>query len=284
MKILLTGASGFIGRNYLDESTKKSIHVITREPLEHPGVFKNYIGDINDLSFLKKVIKNKFDLIVHCAWQGLPDRNPVNNQINLDSSLTFIDLLSSYPETKNIFIGSCLEYGDLTGVVNELEKGKNLTDFGKTKSRIHKHVLEQNLQFTWLRPFYLYGRYQHSNALVNYIHNRISTGQEIQLQNPDKAHDFVYVIDLIRIIRMIEKSNISNEIFNVGSGTLTSVTEMFNLVNSLIHKNKLIPSNPSNLEHTAVADIKKAKEMINWSPEYSIYTGVKEVLKEKIHD
>lgn len=284
MKILLTGAKGFIGRNYLDESTEKSIHVITREPLEHPGVFKNYIGDINDLPFLEKVLKNKFDIIVHCAWQGLPNRNPVNNQINLESNLTLIDHLSSYPETKNIFIGSCLEYGDLTGAVNEFDEGKNLTDFGKTKSRIHKRVLEQNLQYIWLRPFYLYGRYQHSNALINYIQNRILIGQQIQLQNPDKAHDFVCVIDLIRIIKMIEKSNVSNEIFNVGSGTLTSVMEIVNLVNSLIHRNKLIPLIPSNVEQSAVADIKKAKQMINWSPKYSTYTGFKEVLKEKIYD
>lgn len=281
MKILLTGANGFIGRNYLDQSNEKSIHVISRRPLEHPSISSNYIGDIADLTFLKMVIKNKFDVIIHCAWQGLPDRNLANNRINLELNRNFIELLSSQSDTKNIFIGSCLEYGDLTGVVNEKEEGINITDFGKTKLDIYRYILDQNLKFIWLRPFYLYGKYQHPNALINYLYDMISTGQDIELQNPNKAHDFLYIMDLIRMIKLIENSNVENEIFNVGSGMSVSVIEIANVVKSLIHKDTQINSVP---DHSAIADIKKAQEFMKWSPKYSIETGIREVLKEKIHD
>jgi len=281
MKILLTGANGFIGKNYLDESNNESIHVISRKPLEHQSVFKNYIGDLTDLAFSKKVIENGFDIIVHCAWQGLPDRNTVNNKINLELNRNFIDLLKNYSGAKNIFIGSCLEYGGLTGTVNEMDSGTNVNDFGKTKLEIFQHILNQNLEFIWLRPFYLYGRYQHPNALMNYLLNKIPTNQEIELQNPNQTHDYLYINDLIHMIKLLETSSITNEIFNVGSGMSVSVTEIANLIKSLFGMEKLLPQTP---ELALVADIKKAKKLLNWFPQYSLQAGIQEIVSEKKND
>jgi nucleoside-diphosphate-sugar epimerase len=281
MKILLTGANGFIGHNYLDKTTKKSIHTISRRPLEHTSIFYNYIGDLTDQAFIKKVFKNRFDVIIHCAWQGLPDRTVANNKNNLNLNLNLIDLLSAYSNAKNIFIGSCLEYGDRTGILNEADNGTNINDFGKTKLDIYKNILAQSVEFIWLRPFYLYGKHQHPNALINHLYNKISTGQEIELKNPNQAHDFLYINDLISIIKIIEISKIKNEVFNVGSGTSVSVTEVANSIKSLFGKERVTNSI---LEDTAIADINKAKEMLKWSPKYSIETGIQEFVEEKKND
>ena len=146
---------------------------------------------------------------------------------------------------------------------------------------IYKNILAQSIEFIWLRPFYLYGKHQHPNALINHLYNKISTGQEIELKNPNQAHDFIYINDLISIIKIIEISKIKNEVFNVGSGTSVSVTEVANSIKSLFGKDRVTNSI---LEETAIADINKAKEMLKWSPKYSIETGIQEFVEEKKND
>ncbi len=116
---------------------------------------------------------------------------------------------------------------------------------------------------------------------MNYLFNKISTNQEIELQNPNQTHDYLYINDLIHMIKLLENSSITNEIFNVGSGTSVSVTEIANLIKSLFGKDTLLP--PTS-EYPLVADIKKAKKLLNWFPQYSLQAGIQEMVSEKKND
>lgn len=280
MRILLTGANGFIGKNYLDRSINKSIHVMSRKPIHHPAIYDNYIGDLNDSTFIKKVINNDFDAIIHCAWEGLPDRSASNNLKNLKLYRNLIDNIDTKSNIKNIFIGSCLEYGELTGTIKENDTGINISDFGATKLKIYKHVIENGLNFTWLRPFYLYGRNQHKDALMQYLYRRFKNGQEIELQNPNRAHDYIYVADLVDMIKRIEQTNTTNEIFNVGNGSSVSVAEITNLISSLYGNGELFSAK---ISPVAIADMNKAMEVLKWKPKYTLKMGVVETL-EYAHD
>jgi nucleoside-diphosphate-sugar epimerase len=83
------------------------------------------------------------------------------------------------------------------------------------------------------------------------------------------------------MIKLLETSSITNEIFNVGSGLSVSVTEIANLIKSLFGMEKLLPQTP---ELALVADIKKAKKLLNWFPQYSLQAGIQEIVSEKKND
>ena len=82
MKILLTGASGFIGKNYLQNTTNKQITTISRSNVDSKNVYRHIKGDLTDKDFLKKIAKDKYDIVIHAAWIGLPERTKNLNNLN----------------------------------------------------------------------------------------------------------------------------------------------------------------------------------------------------------
>ena len=74
MKILLTGAGGFIGKNYLENTSYNNVFAVSRSTVESDRIYQNYTGDLTDKSFIKKIAIEKFDVIIHTAWSGLPNR------------------------------------------------------------------------------------------------------------------------------------------------------------------------------------------------------------------
>jgi UDP-glucose 4-epimerase len=276
VKILLTGASGFIGQNYLESTINKQITTISSSNFYSKKVYCHIKGDLADLDFLKKVAKHKYDVIIHAAWVGLPERTNDLNSKNLIIYKNIINILSETPETNHIFLGSCLEYGGLKGVTSEDTIGIDIDDFGQKKIDLLNYIKVSGIKFNWIRVFYTYGKYQHRNALINVIQKNIHSNQKIKIQNPNKTHDFIYIKDLISLIDKISIYNLDDSVFNCGSGYLTSVADIANNILGINGKAHRIQAQN---ELGLVADISKANKILNWEPKYSLIEGLSETLK-----
>ena len=129
MRILLTGANGFIGKNYLDSTINEKITTISRSNFYSKKIYKHIKGDLTDVDFLKKIATDKYDVIIHAAWAGLPERTRELNYKNLVMYKNIVNIFREIPETNHIFLGSCLEYGELTGITSEQTPGFDIDDF-----------------------------------------------------------------------------------------------------------------------------------------------------------
>jgi len=276
MKILLTGADGFIGKNFLENTTSNSIYTVSRSTVVSDKIYQNYTGDLSDENFIKEIAIEKFDVIIHAAWSGLPNRTENFNLLNFNMYRNMISTLSESGETKHIFLGSCLEYGKNNGKVHENTQGTEIDKFGQTKLNLLKYIESSRINYNWLRLFYVFGPYQHANSLVRSMQRDIYHDRKIVISNPSKAHDFIYVKDVISLIDKLLDNNLINGVYNCGNGLPVAIGKIANTLLKINLKKSEFKEEP---DLALFADISKAKKDFYWSPNYSLDSGLTDAFK-----
>jgi len=176
MKILITGSTGFIGKNLINNKffLKHKILLINSSKLnKNKNILKSKIQNIN---FKINQIKSfNPEAVIHLAWHGIPDYGKVISKQNYKQQIKFFKTLKKVKSIKKIIVtGSCFEYGILSGKVNESKKIKKYNFFSKAKINIYKYItnnFSEETKIIWLRLFYVYGSKQRDNALIPYLIN-----------------------------------------------------------------------------------------------------------------
>ena len=282
MKTLITGASGFIGRSLLRQELPGEIHTISRNPNALPRNFSNHIGDLKDKDFVKSLAKEEFDRIIHLSWEGLPDLSKDLNLINLNTSKYFLEAMANSGSKEFFVAGSCLEYGELTGKINEDAIGIRLTDFAETKLKLLEFLQSFDIDYKWLRIFFAFGPNQHEKSLLASAFRSVKESSPMEIKNPKIARDFIYIDDVARAIARLINSAPESNVFNIGSGKATSVVELVNVVYGKMGSTKKL--NEGQLEDPLIANIEKIQTLTNWMPASSIDQGIEEYLKWKDSD
>lgn len=177
MKILITGATGFIGKELCNKLVSEGhlIIGISRDPDLH-------ISSNSNLRFLKyelgnvlpnEVIEFEPELLYHLSWEGIPDfSDSICIKNLLDQVKFFLELKKITSLKKIIASGTCAEYGLDSGKCHE-NTIQYATYFGWSKSSIRGfleiYCKDIGLKFVWLRIFYVYGPNQRSKSLVPYL-------------------------------------------------------------------------------------------------------------------
>jgi dTDP-6-deoxy-L-talose 4-dehydrogenase (NAD+) len=279
MKTLITGASGFIGRALLRQNLIGELHVTSRVYTSLPAGITGHFGDLGDKEFVKYLAEQQFERVIHLAWQGLPNLSEGNNLRNLKTSKQFLEILASSGVEDFHIAGSCLEYGDKSGQLNEGVIGENISDFASAKIELLEFVAGLGVAYKWHRIFYAYGPFQHDNSVLSSAFLSAKNGVSLKLSNPNISRDFIYVDDVAKAIsRLIETTGVSG-IFNIGSGKSTTVKY---LVDTLKSKMGFEVQNQAFEESPALtADINKITKTCGWTPEVSIEQGVKKFVDWK---
>ena len=279
MKTLITGSSGFIGRALLKQNLSGDLHVTSRVSTSLPTGITGHFGDLSNQEFLKYLAEQKFEQVIHLAWEGLPNLSEENNLRNLKISKKFLEILASSGVKDFQIAGSCLEYGDLTGQISEEVIGENLSDFAATKIKLLEFIADLGVNYKWHRIFYSYGPFQHDNSLLSSAFLSAKNGISLKLSNPNISRDFIYVDDVAKAMsQLIETPGVSG-IFNIGSGKGTLVKDLVDALNSkmgLEVQDQVVEKSPA-----LTADIKKITETCGWTPEVSIKQGVKKFVDWK---
>lgn len=230
MKTLFLGSTGFLG-TALAQNMKHfdNITFLLRNPNPKSGQHQ-IMGDLNDSETILKISKSRFERVIDCSWEGLPELTEKNNQSNLSSKIKLYDALVQGGVAEINSLGSCLEYGSVLGLVSESTVGQELSDFAKVKMTILNKLMNYGIRFRWFRPFYLIGLNQHHNSLLNSAINSIQFGLDFEPQYPEKSYDYISVEDASRGISMALEVDNCTGIINLGSGESTSVNDVVNRV------------------------------------------------------
>lgn len=277
MKTLVFGASGFIGSAFLRLNHEDEIEVVSRNKDLHIKGYKKHIGDIKDKTFLRNLASQKFDKIINLAWESLPVLSENNNRMNLEMHLNLIKVFSESGTKQFDIAGSCLEYGDYEGIVNEDSLGLNLSDFAKSKLILLDYLRSQNISHRWLRIFYAYGPKQHLNSLLASAYLSAKANRDFKLKNANISRDFIYVNDVASAINKLTSNTSAQGVFNIGSGVPTNVSLIVSRVYEYFGLEfTVLKADPN---RTLIADISRIKEISGWNPENSIAVGVDEYIK-----
>ena len=293
-RVLVTGASGFLGRNL--------IHFLQANGIDNCAVFRpesnlwryrnfetsSVSAELNDSHFWEDYfLRNRITHIVHLATYGsYPDQTDTQKTIatNLFSSLSFTQIAM---QSKNLvtFIsaGSGSEYDPLKGVSSENDIGKSANIYGATKTAYglvaSRMAEDYGKNFAHLRLFTMYGPWEQPTRIIPRLLVHASNGTLPPLSDAKNARDYVYVNDVLTLfLKMITKNDSFNTTVNVGSGISTTlgslvkdVKEIYNL--SVNPQWGVFPSRTfDQKEWTCTVNL--AEEIFGWHALTSIKQGL----------
>jgi len=246
MRIILTGGTGFIGNPVL----KKLIE------LNHEVLLLNRnISFLNNLKIKRlKVDLNNFiekkieiinfnpEVILHLAWQGIPNFSKELSEINYNITINFIGFLIKYTDCKKIIIpGSCWEYndGNILGGCSENMKINPQKPFSICKKKIFDKLIRETKKhkiiFNWARLFYVYGPRQKKTSLIPTLIESFSNKKKINIESPYNKNDFIYIDDVVKILIFMLQSKLPSGAYNVGTGIATEVLNLYNIIKNIFN-------------------------------------------------
>jgi nucleoside-diphosphate-sugar epimerase len=126
MKILITGGTGFIGIPVINTLIRNIDNVeilnLTRNTLDsNSKQLENYKCDLSSSkTYLSRVEDFEPEVVIHLAWEGIPDFSLEMCNKNMFSSISFIEIVTKLKSCKKIIVtGSCFEYNNKIGICNE---------------------------------------------------------------------------------------------------------------------------------------------------------------------
>lgn len=278
MRILIIGGSGFIGKNLINHFHKfNNIKLkFTSSVKKNKNYIKYKIGDPLPLS----IRRFKPEVLINTAWYGIPNFNFKNSYKNIVDNILFIKELKKLKTIKKIIVlGSCWE------ILNKDAIPKDTHYFIWAKNSINMCYEEfsryNNIRYNWIRLFYVYGTGQKSKSLIPTIIENSNLKRETLLNNPNLSQDFIYIEDVVSIIKLIALSNKSFEI-NIGSGKLTKVKNIKKIVDKIIN-NKSIKIDLKRASHNNLIikkDMKFIFDNFRWKPKYNIHNGLRDLLNK----
>lgn len=298
-KILVTGATGFIGRNLVENLKEKfKVYALILDEKEKNVIpqidyilWKTFFDRENEIKTLDGKKLGKIDTVIHLASYGVnPKDNDIDKMIESNINLTK-DLILNLERVscKNIiFTGSGFEYGDKGKV--KLKEDMELNPFslyGATKVSaflIGKKLCESlGINYINLRLFNIFGEYEGNNRLIPQIINNYLEGKELNFTAGNQVRDYLYIKDIIEVYEIILEKNIyNNETYNVCSSEEVTIKEFITKVADTIGINKdslnfgTIPSRKEEALYI-VGDNSKLKRDFDWNRKYSYEFGIKNI-------
>lgn len=281
-KILVTGATGFVGRSLLPKLENLGHKVLKLSSKD---------GDIAIEETWSKL--SSADIVIHLAaktsvlesWTKSFDY--VN--CNLLGTINALNYCKKN-EAKLIFLSSYL-YGNTDELpISESAILKPTNPYALSKlfseQACEFYAKSENINIVILRPFNIFGPGQSDSYLIQTIISQVINGGIVKVKDLVPKRDYIYIEDLTDAIIDSLKINSTFEVFNIGSGKSYSVFDVINIVQELVKKKlKIESSNERRKEEImdTVADIQRAKLFLNWEPKISLKEGIQNIISYK-HD
>jgi len=248
MKVLVTGATGFIGRYVVKELLKYHHYIIATSKNLDKARSYDWFSQVQYIPCDLNVVQDSFfdffyqpELLIHLAWEGLPNYQELFHlEKNLFSNYHFLKNILTTGLRKLVVAGTCFEYGMQNGPLSENMETKPNNPYGLAKDTLRK-FLEQlqkttDFEFKWVRLFYIYGKGQSSNAILSQLERALENGEtSFNMSGGKQLRDYLPVEKVAKYIVKIARQNRVTGIINCSSGTPISIKE---LVENYLKKKK----------------------------------------------
>lgn len=307
-KLLITGASGFIGSHLVEEMVRRGaqvkafVHYNSRGDIgllryADPQVLSEvelYFGDLKDPDAVRKAMEGT-RLVFHLgALIGIPYSyvHPYDVvQTNVIGTLNVLTAARQLELERVIHTSTSEVYGSARYVpIDEAHPLQGQSPYSASKIGADKLAESFHLSFgmpiTTVRPFNTYGPRQSTRAVIPTIIVQALTQDVIKLGNLDTTRDFTYVVDTARgFIAAAETEATIGEVFNLGVGEEISIGELANLIIKIVGRDVRIECESARMRpegsevNRLLSNNSKARQLTGWAPQFSFEQGLTQTIK-----
>lgn len=252
MNILVTGGAGFIGSHLCDRLIERGYQVTVVDDLslgrmeniahllDNPN-FKYTREDLNNLSAMRFIFREEFDMVYHLAansdiQKGGADPN-VDYRKTFQTTFNVLQMMKEYGVKKLFFASTSAIYGETSDVLNE-DYGplKPVSNYGAGKLASEAFISAFSSTYgiqTWITRFpnVVGERFTHG-VIYDFIHKLQNNPEELEvLGNGEQCKPYVYVKDLVDgILYVIDHANELFNVYMLGTDSRTKVKEIAQMV------------------------------------------------------
>jgi UDP-glucuronate 4-epimerase len=304
LKVLVTGAAGFIGSHLAETLLSRGDEIVGIDNFndyydparkranvahfqDHPHL-AFYDADIRDSDKVNQIVgKHCPDVVAHLAAMGgvrySIGRAPLYTDVNLRGTINLLEAARGGAVPHFVFASTSSVYGKTDSIPFEETDpcNKPLAPYPATKKASEimgftYHNLH-NLSFTALRFFSVYGPRGRPDMMPFMVTHRIVNGREIQLFDAgNMKRDWTYIDDVVAgVIAAIDRP-LGYEVINLGRGEPVLMADFVNIVADLVGKSAILstPPAPPSEPKITFANVSKARRLLDYEPKTAVADGL----------
>ena len=295
MKVVITGATSFIGVHLIQEWLKEDCEIFAVVRPNSTNI--KHLANDDRIHIVEKDMKEYYtlsdviddaDCFYHLAWEGAraPYRDDKNMQVN-NYKCTLDAFDSAIKMGCKFFLGSGsqAEYGITDGLVDENYPCNPNTEYGKEKLHAYTTLAdkakETGMRFIWTRIFSIYGKYDYPKTLIMSAIDKMKRNEPIEMILCTQLWDYLNVEDAAKAMKYFALTDCQNGVYNIASGDYKPLKEFVEEIKSVLNSNSelrfgAVPygvNGPINL----TPDIKKIKNSLGWKAEIMFEDGIRKM-------
>ncbi len=297
MKVLVTGATGFVGRNLIPKLIKEKFEVleITINSEKSKDIYGETIQRFafnyqHQAALIEAVRKFDPEVVVHLA-SYLNSSDSYSDLITLlDANVYYLcHILDAIKQCRiKLFIntGSSAEYYKGNG---ELDPAY-LYAATKTSSRIFVDYYSKAYNFSYITivPYTIYGGIDSKKKIIDLIYDSLGSDIPINLTEGNQILDFIHIDDItdFYLTVLLQSTKVPNKTtFHLGTGVGHTLREIASIMEISAKKKSNInwggnSYRPRDLMYS-VANISNQFQLFNWRPKIKLEDGIKKYLVER---
>jgi UDP-glucuronate 4-epimerase len=309
MKIMVTGAAGFIGSHVSEYFVDRGHYVIGIDNFDnfYPEKVKQFnISGLKDNSrflFYRVDIRDKIsinsifsseniDAVIHLAAKAgvRPSIDSISDyyDVNVNGTISLLEEMKSHNIKKMLFASSSSVYGnnekvpfsESDPVDNPISPYASTKKSGELLCHVYNHLY--GIDITCLRFFTVFGPRQRPDLAIHRFTKLIDEGKEIPFYGDGStARDYTFIKDIVRGIDCALKNLNGYNIYNLGESRVIKLDEVVKTIEYALGKKAILNQLPLQQGDVKItyADISKSKAEIGYNPKYSFQEGIEEFIE-----
>jgi nucleoside-diphosphate-sugar epimerase len=292
-RILVTGATGFIGRHVLKALGGRGfeIHMVSRSSRNPSTELSAHRIDLLSIPSLLALIQTvRPTHLLHLAWHGKTRCGFYDAPENYVWARVSMELFRGFVRMggrRAVFAGSCAEYDWAYETLHETDTPSNArTDYGRAKNAardgIQRMATDAGVSTAWARIFFTFGPHEPLGRLVSDVASSLAAGEVVATTNGQQKRDYLYVADVAAALVALTESDVVGTI-NVASGESVPIRHIVELLGKLSRRSDLLAigarASESEEPKRLVADVTKLRTELGILPRYRLEEGLETTFK-----